>query len=538
MTKRDEDREKRWQTVESAVASDGPELYRLLARLSTDPSIADELWVDTFVEVFAEPRKFTKPSLQRRLIYTAAQRLCQARGFALPDAPSPDKSGEPQGAGTPDGVQTSVERPEGAGAGVLNDELRSKLHKRLMAEEARMDALQRRRGPQWTSYAVGLTAAAGIAAVTYGLVQAPVHVVNPVQTTRETNLAAKFPPPLTNLPTTTEAQFEVPDTSAQPTLRHVAVTSSALYIPSMQFDKSGQRVIAIQRLPFSATGETWTAAAQTTGSLPLSPPVNVSTSKSTSNSTSTPSSWHVVSWQFNVSQSTAVAVVNWQAGGSGSGPSVTQIYGYNLQKHTGGLLKTLQPRPGEATAYVAAAGDGRVVVQPGISENTGNSTTMVGLPIQVYQLNHQAAAPALSSQTQVPGSFGFMESPTLIQEGLVFQGIQGQANNASAIDATWYMLNWDGTLNKVQGPPLDNQPHWAVQSTTGQLWWAETTPDVNGQSGAVQVVMGPLSAANQAASPSQTLSGPVTAFTVSGNYVVWEQTNDGFSQIVVSEVTS
>ncbi|MDQ0188236.1 hypothetical protein JI721_14975 [Alicyclobacillus cycloheptanicus] len=554
MGKRVDERERRWRTVEAAVAAYGPGLYTALSQLPNASAAVDEVWVDVFTEVFRRARRYARAKSPQRYLVALAGERCQAHGIQLPDVDwgttgiavsDLQRLFEPPAAALsgPDEAEANPQKPggghtEAAGVPVIPPDVWVRLHKRLLAVDVLLDAQARRRGPAWTQFAVALTALVGIAAVIYGVSASPSAGANVTAKTEDEKVASAFPPPLSNLPTATLAQFSVPGNAVRPSLDHAAVSSTALYLPSLQLSSSGQRTISIVQLPFAKTGHTWTQAASVIGNIPLVTPKNADGSSGKSSV-----SWSLRSWKFEVDNDWGVAIVTWNdaaaAGQSAqdTSGSLVQLYGFNLVTHHSGLLKTLVPRAGEATAYVAAAGDGRIIVQPGISESTGSTSTMVGLPVEVYTIQGNDPAKALKTQMEVTGSFGFMALPTVTKSGIAFQGIVGQSDDGSAINATWYVLDWDGTLNKVQGPPLDNQPHWVVEGSTGQLWWAETTPDVNQQPNSVQVVMGPLAAPDTTAASTETLSGPVSDFTVSGSDLVWIQTTSNVTQIVVSEVT-
>lgn len=534
MTKSTDQRETWWRAIRSAVVECGPSLYLGLHSIEgIDSATADELWVAVFTQTFRQIRLYQKAPDRWSWFQTRTLALAADRGLTL------DAATFAQYVTFRELTSTEVaEHLPGTGRQrmslqiapslIIPEEMWTRLRKYLLAEEALRDAQRRSKGPTWSRYALLGTAVVGLAAVIYGVADVPNAGASISDTGPRTSLAAALPQPLSNLPTVTEAQFRVNNSAAFPSLNHAVITSKALYIPILVSDASGQEELSVRQAPFSMTGRSWSSVSKLVGKIVLTAP----NAPGTSSVNSTPS-LNLADWQFVVSDQWADAVVSWS---DGSSVTVVQIYQLNLTSHQTKLLKTIQPTNQTTSVYVAAAGAGRIVVQPGVTEGTVGSKTIVGLPIQVYNLAVQRDA-ALSQVTEIPGSFGLMQNPTVSDSGVIFQGINGQSQDITAVDSRWYQLLWNGSLTRLQGPPIDNQQHWALQSTNGQLWWAETTPAAHGSLGGKQVLMGRLSPAGSPANtPSVTLSGSVNQFSVSGSHLVWEQKDGNVTQVVVSEV--
>ncbi|WDL96882.1 hypothetical protein [Alicyclobacillus sp. ALC3] len=533
MSKASERSAARWRTLEAALVSCGPDLYKALQR-GVDSERVSELWISAFVRGFESDRELRKASNRYLWLVEQVRSIATEQGVSfnagalLSDALTSHTSAADDGTPAVDpsshrSSSSSLQLSEAALQ--IPQETWNGLRKRLLARDAAWDAESRRRGASWSQYAVIAATVVGLTGVVYGIVDSPTSGAAVGASGEHTKLAARLPQPLTNLPTVTDAQFRLG--TNVPSLTHAYVTSDTLYLPQLT-ESGGVYVLTVYEAPFSAAGGSWSQVARTEGKLVVKPPAVTGKQQGTV---------QLSNWRLIVSGRYAVAVVSWTVGQSQLTNTV-QVYQLDLLTGRSKLLKTLSPTSNGSDAYVTAVGNGKVVVQPGILEGLGNSAAMVGLPIQEYTLDSTSPDHVLAQPVQIPGTFGLMEDPAVTTNGIVFQGIYGQAQDPAAVSATWYQLSWDGSLATLQGPPLDNQQHWAVTGKTGQLWWVETTPAASGSRRGSQVLMGrltPLGAAPEA--PADTLSGPVLAFGVSGSHLVWVQKDANITQMVVSEVT-
>lgn len=523
----------RWRTLEAALVSHGPALYKAVQR-GVDSQRVSELWISAFVRGFESDRELHKASNQYLWLAEQVRDVAVELGVSLDSGALLSEQFTHQASAIDDTTRSVNPASQRSSSSSLRlteaalqipEETWNGLRKRLLARDAAWAAESRRRGASWSQYAVIAATVVGLTGVVYGIVDLPTSGAAVSATGEHTKLAARLPQPLTNLPTVTDAQFRLG--ASIPSLSHAYVTSDTLYLPQLT-ERAGAYLLTVHEAPFSAAGGTWSQVAHTEGKLVVKPPAV--TGKQ-------PGVPQLSNWRFIVSGRYAVAVVSWTVGQSQL-TNIVQVYQLDLITGRSKLLKTLSPTSNGSDAYVTAVGNGKVVVQPGILEGLGNSAAMVGLPIQEYTLNSTSPDHSLAQPVQIPGTFGLMQDPAVTANGIVFQGIYGEAQDPAAVSATWYQLSWDGSLATLQGPPLDNQQHWAVSGKTGQLWWVETTPAASGSHRGSQVLMGrltPLGAAPEA--PADTLSGPVLAFGVSGSHLVWVQKDANVTQMVVAEVT-
>lgn len=528
MSKASDRKDVRWRALEAALSSYGPTLYHTLQE-ATVPEHVGELWISVFVRVYEDVSAFFKADDRNQWFVDQVVTAAEEHGFTIcSDAMArlqntannggvgaPDESSEPEVQDSARLAKVAVQIPE---------EVWNGLRKRLLAREAKSDAEQRRQGASWSQYAVIGTAVVALTGVIYGIADLPASSAAVGATSGRSNAASRLPQPLQSLPTATDAQFQIMGNHV-PSLRHCYVTSDTLYLPELSAT-GDVYTLTVFAAPLAGTGQAWSQVAQAGGKLALTAPPALSQGSGTP---------QLADWKFIVSGHYATVLVAWSLG-QNQLVSAVQVDQLDLQTGQSKLIKVLSSSSGVNDTYVTAVGDGKVVIQPGIMEGLGNSAAMVGLPIQQYTLTGLPPSQALSHAVQIPGTFGFMESPTVTPTGIVFQGIDGQPQDPGAVSATWYELSWDGSLASLQGPPLDNQSHWTVTGRTGQLWWVETTPAAPGSGS--QVLMGRLEPSGVTSeSPADTLGGPVLAFGVSGSHLVWVQKDAKVTQLVVSEVT-
>lgn len=438
----------------------------------------------------------------------------------------------------------------------LSDDLKTRIRKTVQAAAQEMLAQRRHRGPGWLIYAVIAMGALSIAAIDVGI-----HASSPAQATATNRLAQSaqvtgLPNPLKNLPVSTVAQFALNQMPNPSLLSHVVVQSQAVYFPVLQQPGDAWPSIQIQKAAFSTSGQTLTKILEAGGSIPMVPPISSGTTQAGKSS-----DWQISNWRFDVSGDWGFATVQWEQ--SNQAAVVTQIYALYFPSGKSGLVKTLSSKSGGSD--VAAVGYGYVVSQSGVqnaanssvnrqtgsanttvrgtSLNEANSTgdpntSVVGLPVNVYQVHGTDPLQSLVQENQIPAPFGLMESPTVFPKGLLFTGMRGAQVQPSNADMQWYLLGWNGDLSQFVGPPDDGQQHWAVVGSSDDMWWIETTPNPNGTSvDAWQVLMAPLTADSASPqSPALSLSGAVAWFTAYHSDVAWIQNADGRLQFVVSSV--
>ncbi len=403
---------------------------------------------------------------------------------------------------------------------------------RLLAHAARLDAEQRQRGPRWVTYGMAAASVLALAAIAYGVSGRSLTVSAAAPSALTASKANNLPPPVGNFPGVVLAQFRLAgDAPSTTELQHLAVTSSALYIPTLSTTSTSWPSITVEKIPFTGSGESLTAHPTPAGKMDLLPPSD----SADSNGNTKHIGWVVKRWDFRVTGRWAVAVVEWSAADESS-TTISQLYLLSLTTGKSSLVKTFDG--GEQS--VIAVGDGKVVVQTavvsgGTTGSAAKSSGPVSLPIDVYTLRGDVPLQALGEAKQLAAPFGFMKNPVITGDRLIFQGVAGQVSADVGVDETWYGLSWDGQLSRLDGPPMDGRPHWAVQGTSGQPWWVETTPD-DTDSGSIQVLFHALAdtgGVNQ--TPAQSLAGPVQWFTVSDQYTAWVQQTDNVKQLVIGE---
>lgn len=395
--------------------------------------------------------------------------------------------------------------------------LRAEARRLIPAGVVAADAQRHYRGPRWLTAAAAATLVLGVVCV--GGVEIPrLHAATPASS--PTSTGANLPAPLGNLPVQTVAQFRL---SEPLSLSDVYAGAGAVYWVQHEATDHGVHVV-VHDCPEVKGGTdlvwrdlvevTWTPPTSTTAAPGAKP------------------AWSADVSFIGISGAWLIAVVDW----SSSAPAQdarTAVYGIHLPTGRAGLLAMWRVEPGQADAYHVAVGDGRIAVQPEIRDASGKQAP-VGLPVQVYALQGSDPTTALHPQTTIPAPFGVMLDPVITSTGVVFQGMEGHEASGDGTNATWYIAPYSGSPAELTGPPLDGQPHWAVEAPGGKLWWAETTP---APGGGYQVLMGPLNPAGEGPSgPAYTLDGTVSAFRVEDGKLLWCQTTNGVSQLVVSTV--
>lgn len=410
---------------------------------------------------------------------------------------------------------------------VIPEWLRTRTSQQIRATFAQLAADKRHRGPTWLMYATIATCVFSCAAIGYGLEKG--HATTAVVTnTNHLETAPGLPSPLQNLPGSVLAQFQLPAAFSLHNLDHVAIGKNALYWASLQQRSDAWPTIVLQASDFGDSGKSLIDVEKNVAAVKIIPPM----APQPPQSKPTPPDWTIQDWRMDISDPWAVVQVHWgQRADKNS--TVTQIYSVYIPTGKSSLVKTIgtQKLP---TGSVVTAGDGKVIIQSSIRGKASEDTnTLIGLPLDVYTLTGTDSLRALGGPNQIAAPFGLMVRPNITGGTLVFQGIAGQPDDATATNATWYTLSWDGQLSRYAGPPLDGRPHWALRGVSGKLWWCETTPD-GANANNIQVLMAPLedeSGAQQVA--AQTLSGSVQYFTVSGESMAWVQTTKNVTQLVV-----
>jgi DNA-directed RNA polymerase specialized sigma24 family protein len=411
------------------------------------------------------------------------------------------------------------------------DWLRIRSSQQVRATLAQMNAERRHRGPQWLFYATIATCVFSVLAVGIGTSRmgSSASVLTSNQTSPQP--VKGLPAPLENLPGNVLAQFELPSDFSLKNLDHMMISKDAVYLATLNQSTGKWPAIQISAYDFSATGSGISQAEKHIATVETTPPVLQSQNTQQTKTTN----WVISDWQVHVSDAWAVLIVHW-AEDTDKNTTVTQVYTLYLPSGHANLVKSIGPQK-QPNESVVAAGDGKVIVQSSIQGNSAQGPkAIIGLPIDVYTLTGTTPIRALTGPTEISAPFGLMVHPILTGGTLVFQGIAGEPDDATATNATWYTLSWDGQLSRYAGPPLDGRPHWAVRGQDGKFWWCETTPDGTNQSN-MQVLMAPLedsSSAQQVA--AQSLNGSVSFFTVSGESMAWVQTTNHVTQLVIESV--
>lgn len=401
----------------------------------------------------------------------------------------------------------------------------------MRASIATQEAMKHHRGTPWTKLGALSVVVIGVCGIGYGVSGRLMARFHPPTQQSSMTRQSVWSNVAGNLPVTPLSVYALTPSSTL-NLAHFSVGSNALYGGALVQSADSWPEIHVSRYMFTETNKNMSSAKTQSFKIELVPPLKQPAKKST---TSSNGNWQIGNWQLDWLDSRwLIAIVDWHNGGS-TGPPTKQIYGLNLANRTYSLLDTLRPQTGVANRFVVAVGDGRVVVQPALDDGTGAS--VLGLSIEVYTMNGSDPLHAWTKQkTQIPASFGLMESPIATKTGLVFQGIAGKTSTPSSNSSVWYEMSWGGQLSSLQGPPVDGQSHWAVMGQSGDLWWAETTPVAAKAGSGYQVSMGKL-----AASPSTTavknLSSSVAQLSVSGSHLMWiEQSTGNGKRLVVGQV--
>ncbi|MCL6633020.1 MAG: hypothetical protein K6T63_10350 [Alicyclobacillus herbarius] len=421
-----------------------------------------------------------------------------------------------------DARQDKAEKPSEMAYEALLCQTKKRVRAIAIAEWAR----QQQQGPRWTRYALGLTGLFGLLAVAAAEFSSvwlhPVHAA-----AGNSDKARALPPVLANLPTATHAQFAVE--GQQVSLDHAAANDNALFLPRLQTtDAKGTREIDVYGYRFRDSGRPLDGAQNLFGRIRLLPPGGKSVAES---------AWKVDAWSFQPAGTRwAIATVEWQPRDTESGPdgSVVQLYALSLENGESALVKSLTTGGSGADEYIIASGAGRVVVEGEVgSADTGTADTSVALPVQVYNLVGAHPQHALVLWKELAALHHPLYRPVVTRTGIISQA----TDTSSAGETSWNLLNWNGQVSDLAGPPADGQPHWALEGEDGRLWWVETTPDAHQGDKRLQVLMGSLnSTSNVDQSPALTLDGSVLDFQVSGDNLIWLQDVGNIRQLVVAEV--
>jgi hypothetical protein len=507
--------DERIQNLESLLEVYGPGLWEALRGLTEDDEEARKMFIAVLLAACRESEAALAPSAAKdrlaAIVLRQCRRLLARQGLGW--------RGRRQWVAVL--RESLTERPDA----VLPAQLKAEALRLIPAGVAAADAHRRYAGPRWIMGLAGATAVAGA-----GIVAAlGLHSVFQHEPEEEHHAApaADLPAPLSNLPVQTVAQFRLKGDD-NPPLDHLFPGPFGLYRLDWQSVHGGVSV-TVTESPYTASGRDlqWRPVATAN----LLPPGHGNAASGLSMRIS---GWNVDQWSADISGSWLLMAVDWQSGVGVAAHRVTALYGVYLPTGKTGLMATWQVRPGQADAFHVAMGAGKVAVQPEIHDQSGKQPP-VGLPIQVYDLKGTDPATALHPSDIIPAPFGVMANPTITNQGIVFQGIAGHPDPGDAVNATWYLAPYNGEATELLGPPLDGQPHWAVEAADGKLWWAETTPAAN--STGVQVLMAPLIPVGQSPSvPAWTLNGTVDTFRADGRWVMWVQVNGTTRQLVVAVV--
>ncbi|WP_052012279.1 hypothetical protein [Alicyclobacillus hesperidum] len=296
-------------------------------------------------------------------------------------------------------------------------------------------------------------------------------------------------------------------------LTHATVGSGSLFLGSIQQYGNGSYAIAVRRYPLQTPGSLATPSRRY--ALAFVTPVVSGVEES---------AWQLSNWSLVAIPGWLVVLANWRAPG---GISDEQIYSLLLANGRSALVKSIPQQP--STSAVVAVGHGQIAIQSGMYRDGA----WIGTPIGEYTLVGRSPAQAWTEVRQIPAAFGFMQGPSVVGDGLVFQGIVGKPERASANSgSTWYGINQSGQVTRYQGPPVDGQPHYVAEGASGTLWWLETTPNAGR---GLQLTMAPLIKSGGTAKPMQ-LQTPLQQFSTCGSYVLWVQSGKGGPELVIAAV--
>ncbi|MFB5191063.1 hypothetical protein [Alicyclobacillus fastidiosus] len=399
----------------------------------------------------------------------------------------------------------------------------------MRAHIARDEAMRHHRGPLGTKIGAVAVVIVGVAGVGYGLSDRWTNQLQerPAVSAKSSKTANPSPHIGGDLPVSAVAMYQV-SPSDNLDVTHLAVDSHAVYQGTLVLAADSWPRIDVSRHPFSTSNQKFGASGSASYAMELVPPLQANNQVSTS-------SWQISEWQIEVMGNWIIGLVTWNDGRA-SDTDVEQIYALCTTNGKYSLVRTLAPEKGVENRFAVAVGDGKIIVQPGLDDGTGAAP--LGLPIQIYTLRGTDPTRAWTELSQIPASFGLMESPVATGDGIVFQGIVGKADTSSDNVDTWYQLTWSGTLNRYDGPPVDGQMHWAVEGASGTPWWVETTPDASENHRGYQVSMAQL-ANDKSASPTKNLQNSVLQLTVDGSDLIWIQAEEkGDETLVVAQVES
>lgn len=438
--------------------------------------------------------------------------------------------GDPSADGTSDGA---IEGDDGAGGDPESDEaeqvqipvsLLSRTVQVMRANIAMQEAMRHHRGPTWARVGVVALAIVGVGAAIYGGSSELASYMHPKlpQSSSKQSQGPNLPRDVGDLPVTQAAIYQLPK-GENVDLDHVAIDEGDVYFGVLQEPANSWPRISVYHHSF-AMGSSLRVEDGNAYSFELVPP--------TARTGSTDdASWSIAQWSISAMRQWLVTVVTWTDQGPGQ-DQIVQIYAMNRSNGKYSIVDTIAPEKGVSNRAVVAVGDGEIAVQRGLSTVAGEAP--LGLPIQLYSLSGTDPLRALTYEKSIPASFGLMQSPIVISNGLMFQGIAGKDTTSDNNTAVWYSLSQDGSLNRYYGPPVDGQAHWAVEGVSGSLWWVETTPD-SSDNEEMQLLMAPL-ATTKASVAADNLNTPIDAFGVSGSYLAWVERVGGGSDLVIARV--
>lgn len=394
-------------------------------------------------------------------------------------------------------------------------------------------ALKRQRGSVWTLWSLVAVILLSCGLLAYGLSGSSIENIK--------NYG--FPTPHEHQPldwTTYQASpletigvYTLPDGMNSTVLSQALVVQNKFVVPVLQTPVDNWPRLNISMYELAKTGEVLSNSnRQSQFNIDLLPPDSKQTV-----SKSIGIDWKIHSWKLFSTGYWLVAIVNWSHSITHS--QVTQVYLANIESQQSSLVKSYPMDIQHPLQYVFAVGHHQLLIQSEM-QVTGSGQASLSLPIELYQLQGENPLTALSQKKILSGSFGWIQSPLIDEDGIYFTGTDQTLQAAHPKKSqSWGKLSYQGQLILFSAPQDALSAHqiYLSEDTLGKAWWIGTYSASKSADTTWQVKMARVESVQAGEVPTVfSLNGQVEMFQVHGRDLIWLQSIHHETACVVAEL--